>query len=139
MSLDEVVAEVAARHPGVHLDGQGGRVEANEAQLVSAVHNLVENARRYGGTDAEVVLRSWSTEAETGVEVQDDGPGISAANLPQVFDRFFTTGREVGGTGLGLALVQAVVQAHGGRVTVESAPGRTVFRVALPCAEVVRK
>ena len=139
LSLGEVVAEVAARHPEVHLEGQGGRVDANEAQLVSAVHNLVENALRYGGADAKVVLRSWATEAETGVEVQDDGPGISAANLPQVFDRFFTTGREVGGTGLGLALVQAVVQAHGGRITVESAPGCTVFRIALPCAEMVHE
>ena len=132
LELAEVVDEVVQRHPSVQIAGVGGRVDGNLDQLVTAVHNLVENALRYGGSDSRVIVRSWETELETGVEVEDNGPGISAANLPQVFDRFFTTGREQGGTGLGLALVRAVVQAHGGRVTVTSRPGKTVFRVALP-------
>jgi signal transduction histidine kinase len=70
---------------------------------------------------------------QTGFDVIDDGPGISPANLPRIFDRFFTTDRSEG-TGLGLALVKAICEAHGGSVTVQSAPGRTVFSVRLPAA-----
>jgi len=133
-AVEEVAREALERHRYVSLSGAGGLVDANAEQLGMVVHNLLENARRYGGTDASVSLRLWANDDETGVEVHDDGPGISEANLPQVFDRFFTTGRERGGTGLGLALVRAIVQAHGGVVSVTSQPGQTVFRVALPKA-----
>ena len=134
VAVEEVVREVLERHVDVEVTGAGGRVDANASQIGMAVHNLLDNARRYGGADASVVLRLWAEEHETGVEVEDSGPGISAANLPQVFDRFFTTGRERGGTGLGLALVRAIVEAHGGQVSVQSRPGRTTFRLALPKA-----
>ena len=132
VELADVVAGVLAQHPAVHLEGTAGAVDANPAQLAVAVRNLVENAERYGGPSAEVVVRLFSEGARVGIEVEDNGPGVSEANLPRVFDRFFTTGRERGGTGLGLALVQAVVEAHGGGVTVRSQPGCTVFRVVLP-------
>lgn len=70
------------------------------------------------------------------LEVQDDGPGIPPELLPHVFERFArgdaSRSRAAGSTGLGLAIVQAVVTAHGGTVTVQSAPGRTVFAVRLP-------
>lgn len=70
------------------------------------------------------------------LEVQDDGPGIPAALLPHVFERFArgdaSRSRAAGSTGLGLAIVQAVVVAHGGTVGVSSVPGRTVFTVRLP-------
>ncbi len=70
------------------------------------------------------------------LQVEDDGPGIPADLLPRVFERFTrgdaSRSRAAGSTGLGLAIVQAVVAAHGGTVGVESAPGRTVFTVALP-------
>ncbi|WP_347882548.1 sensor histidine kinase [Streptomyces hygroscopicus] len=70
------------------------------------------------------------------LEVQDDGPGIPAALLPHVFERFArgdaSRSRAAGSTGLGLAIVEAVVAAHGGTVGVDSVPGRTVFTVTLP-------
>ncbi|MGW7019363.1 sensor histidine kinase [Streptomyces decoyicus] len=70
------------------------------------------------------------------LEVQDDGPGIPAALLPHVFERFArgdaSRSRTAGSTGLGLAIVEAVVAAHGGTVGVDSVPGRTVFTVTLP-------
>jgi two-component system OmpR family sensor kinase len=70
------------------------------------------------------------------VKVADDGPGISPALLPKVFERFVRADvsrvRKSGqSTGLGLAIVEAVVQAHGGTVNVTSRPGRTVFEVRL--------
>ncbi|MDT0457769.1 ATP-binding protein [Streptomyces sp. DSM 41527] len=76
------------------------------------------------------------------LEVQDDGPGIPAALLPHVFERFArgdaSRSRAAGSTGLGLAIVQAVVAAHGGTVGVSSVPGRTVFTVRLPTTVAVR-
>ena len=132
VELADILARVADRHPDVVVTGTGGLVDGNPDQLAVVVRNLVENAERYGGPDATVTVAAWVDDDETGVSVVDDGPGISEANLPRVFDRFFTTGRDRGGTGLGLALVRAVVHAHGGTVTVESQPGHTVFRVALP-------
>ncbi|SEB91865.1 two-component system, OmpR family, sensor kinase [Streptomyces sp. 2224.1] len=75
------------------------------------------------------------------LEVQDDGPGIPAALLPHVFERFArgdaSRSRAAGSTGLGLAIVQAVVVAHGGTVGVSSVPGRTVFTVRLPTTAAV--
>lgn len=132
VDLSELLDDVLEPHPEVRRTGVAGLVDANPAQLSVVVRNLVENAERYGGPDAVIEVRAFSAATETGVEVFDDGPGISAANLPKVFDRFFTTGRDRGGTGLGLALVRAVVHAHGGDVTVRSRPGETVFRVVLP-------
>lgn len=77
------------------------------------------------------------------LQVQDDGPGIPAALLPHVFERFArgdaSRSRAAGSTGLGLAIVQAVVAAHGGTVGVSSVPGRTVFTVTLPRAAAAPK
>ncbi|MFZ5480866.1 MAG: sensor histidine kinase [Myxococcota bacterium] len=131
VELAEVLAAVRARHPALEVAG-AGEVVANREQLEAAVTNLVENAFRHGGEGVRVRAEAWSDDAWAGVDVVDDGPGISPANLPRVFDRFFTTDRQGGGTGLGLALVRAVSRAQGGDVTVESAPGRTAFRVRLP-------
>jgi signal transduction histidine kinase len=130
--LGEVVEDVAARFPALETGGEGGRVEASREQVEAMVTNLVENALRHGGPGVQVRLDLWADARETGVDVVDDGVGISTANLAKVFDRFFTTDRAGGGTGLGLALVRAIAVAHGGGVEVESAPGRTRFRVRLP-------
>ncbi len=68
----------------------------------------------------------------------DDGPGIPAELLPHIFERFArgdsSRSRAAGSTGLGLSIVHAVVTAHGGTVSVQSVPGRTVFTVLLPTA-----
>ena len=99
--------------------------------LDSVLGNLLDNAVRHAETQVELRAEAGA-EAQLRFEVEDDGPGISEANLPRVFDRFFTTRRDDGGSGLGLASVRALVVAHGGEVGVESRPGRTVFSVSLP-------
>ena len=129
VALDALLAEIAGRH-GLTAAPGASRVDAVREQVEAAVTNLVENARRYGGPT--VTVAGWTEGPWTGVDVTDDGPGISPANLPKIFERFFTTDRERGGTGLGLALVRAVAEAHGGKVEVESRPGRTRFRITLP-------
>ena len=104
-------------------------MNGNSEQLGVALENLVANAVRYGQV---VQVTGVSTSEHSGFEVQDDGPGISAANQARVFDRFFTTERGTGGTGLGLALVRAIVQRHGGTIQLDSRPGCTCFRITLP-------
>lgn len=130
--LDVVTAGLAARHEGIHYEVGAGTILGSREQVDAALENLLENALRHGG--AKIEVRGWTMREQTGVDVIDDGPGISPANLPHIFDRFFTTDRERGGTGLGLALVRAVAEAHGGTVTVESRAGRTCFRLSLPLA-----
>jgi two-component system OmpR family sensor kinase len=98
--------------------------------------NLLANARVHTppGTTVRVSLTERDDMAQ--VTVEDDGPGIPPALLPEVFGRFAradgSRSRAAGSTGLGLAIVEAVVHAHGGTVDVESRPGRTRFAVTLP-------
>jgi signal transduction histidine kinase len=67
------------------------------------------------------------------IEVEDDGPGIAAGELPHVFERFYSTRKSERGSGLGLALVRAIVEAHGGRATVRSTVGEgSTFAIELP-------
>lgn len=135
VALDTVARAALGRcGDGVELTGAGALVDANAEQLEAAITNLVENARVHGGEDVHVGVALWTEGAWTGIDVVDDGPGISTANADKVFDRFFTTNRGGGGTGLGLALVRAVAVAHGGRAELDSQPGRTRFRIALPVA-----
>ncbi|MBX2796264.1 MAG: hypothetical protein KTR31_01305 [Myxococcales bacterium] len=131
VELQRLMSEVAEHH-GVDVTGQAGRVLGDAAQLRSVASNLVGNALTHGGDGVTVTVAAFAEEGSTGFVVEDDGPGISEANLPHVFDRFFTTARQDGGTGLGLALVRAIVERHGGEVSVRSGGGRTAFRVQLP-------
>lgn len=104
--------------------------------LETIVSNLLDNARRHGGSGVSVSLRAEPDERAgidgVVVSVIDDGPGISEANRSRVFTPFFTTARDTGGTGLGLSIVRSLLQANGGVIEVESWPGRTAFRFWLP-------
>ncbi len=104
-------------------------------ELEAAVRNVIENAASFAGdgglVEVEVARRGDVVE----LRVSDDGPGIAPEHLPRVFDRFFTTRGERRGTGLGLALARAVVEAHGGTIRAESrAEGGALFVIALPRA-----
>lgn len=127
VELDALLAEVAS-DLGVPCEGRAGAVRGDPVGLRQVVHNLVENALRHGGPPVRVV--AWVEGDRAGFDVLDGGPGVPPEHLSKIFERFFTTDRERG-LGLGLALVQAIVAAHGGRVEVESAPGATRMRVVL--------
>jgi signal transduction histidine kinase len=89
-------------------------------RLTQVVTNLVENALRHGGGAARVTLSGVDGGAE--LVVEDDGPGVPAELRSRVFTRFWTSGHK-GGTGLGLYIVAGVVDAHGGRVSIQDAAG----------------
>jgi signal transduction histidine kinase len=125
--------ELALRYPehvALEIEAPEGTVSIPREQAASALGNLVDNALRYR-REAPVRVRLSARGGRFVAEVEDDGPGISAANLPRVFERFFTTERDRGGTGLGLAIVRAIAESRGGSATCESRPGKTVFRLAL--------
>jgi len=103
-----------------------------------ALTNLLANALRHTPAGGAIAVGVETTEAEVQMRVQDTGEGIAAEHLPLVFDRFYRTDRardrDRGGAGLGLAIVRAMVAAHGGRVTAES-PGLgqgSTFAIHLP-------
>lgn len=108
-------------------------LRAREADLETAFLNLLDNAVRFSpqGKAVEIEVRGEPPFLE--IAIHDEGPGIAPKNLPKIFDRFFTTDSDRNGTGLGLSIVKAVIEAHGGKISVESEAGKgTTFRVKLP-------
>ena len=114
-------------------------VQADATRLSQVLHNLLSNALRHTPEGGTISLCAEHDGAHVRLSVRDTGDGIPAEHLPHVFDRFYRVerdrSRETGGAGLGLAIVRAIVEAHGGRVTVASAgvPGLgTTFTIHLP-------
>ena len=108
-----------------------------------AIANLLDNALKFCPRGSTVTLAAERTGAGVAVSVADDGPGIPAADLPQLFDRFYQSRPTVapatadGGRGLGLAIVKRIAELHGGDVAVESSLGRgTRVALTLPAAAV---
>ena len=138
-SLDDF--GIMARARGVTLENAvpaGLVARADPERLRQVLSNLIDNAIKYGRPEGRVTIGGRPLD-ENRVEltVRDDGPGIPPEAKERVFERFYRVdkarAREQGGTGLGLAIVKNVMQAHGGEVRVESAPGvGTTFFLTLP-------
>ncbi len=112
-------------------------VDGDADRLRQVVGNLVSNALRYTPAGGTVTLRVRSSGTRACIAIADTGPGISAEDLPYVFERFYrgdmARDRASGGSGLGLAIARALVEAHGGTIEVESVVGQgTTFTVDLP-------
>ena len=113
----------------------GPVVLANEEQLVQVFMALLLNAMDAMRERGTIELRTrWGDDAKHVVaEVVDHGEGIRRADLPKIFEPFYTTKAPGRGTGLGLSICYAIVAEHGGRIEVDSTPGEgSVFRIALP-------
>lgn len=109
----------------------------DEARLRQAIANLVDNAIKYSERGDQIRLNCTRTSDEIRVEVVDEGIGITVDALPRIFDRLYRVDPSRGerGMGLGLSLVRAIAQAHGGRVEVESELGRgSRFTLVFPIA-----
>ena len=143
LDLADVVLAAATRARSrvpdieIALDVSSVWVSGRPAALQRAVLNLVDNAGKWSPADQPVQVRLRADGASAVLEVDDAGPGIDAADVPRVFDRFYRadSARGLPGSGLGLSIVQRVVDAHGGRATVaRSARGGALLRVELPAA-----
>jgi signal transduction histidine kinase len=128
-------AQAASRNVAVTLETEPARAACDAGQLRRALLNLAQNAVQACPTDGsgKVELRCRRESGEVRVMVRDSGAGIDAAQLEQIWTPFFTTKQQ--GTGLGLAFVRDIVNDHGARIDVESAPGLgTTFTLRLPAA-----
>ncbi len=113
------------------------RVAVDPPRLAKAIRVLLSNARKFTPPHGRVTVRARRGRAGIWLEVEDTGKGIPIAYQRRIFEKFFQVdagpGRQYGGAGLGLALTRAIVEAHGGHVTVRSMPGRgSTFRITLP-------
>ena len=147
VDLNEVVREVlriasaqaAARD--VTLDSKLAqerlRVNGDSVQLQQVILNLIVN-----GIDAiaempngvrEIVCRSWASDGQALVSIRDTGPGIQSDRMERLFEPFFTTKQD--GMGMGLCIAQAIIEAHGGKISAESRASGAVFHVSLPLAK----
>jgi signal transduction histidine kinase len=112
-------------------------ISGDEDRLAQVLTNLVDNALKYTPRGAEICLGLTRQDGWARLSVADTGEGIPPEHLPHIFDRFYRVDsagtRAAAGSGLGLAIVKHLTEAHGGRVEVDSTPGRgTRFTVLLP-------
>jgi two-component system phosphate regulon sensor histidine kinase PhoR len=115
-------------------------VQGDPDMIRQVLLNLVDNAINYTQPGGTVLVRAAVEQGELRVDVQDNGIGITPENLSRLFERFYRVdkarSREMGGTGLGLAIVKHIVEAHKGKVQVESKVGRgSTFSFRLPLTE----
>jgi signal transduction histidine kinase len=121
----------------LHLPQMPVFIKADKATFEQTIENLISNAMKYSGTSREIHVAAQETETTAMLEVKDYGIGLSEADKARIFEPFFRASseasRQVGGAGLGLAIVQSTVRVHGGSIEVESEPAKgSVFRIRLP-------
>jgi signal transduction histidine kinase len=150
-SLREIVGE-AIKQANSRAPSHGYRFEApaelpelamDERRIRQVMHNLLDNAIKYAPAGTEIDIGAAESDGEVIVSVADRGPGIEPAEQSIVFDPFYrgkaAQGSRAQGLGLGLAICQGIVQAHGGRIWVEDRPGGgSIFSFSLPKSAAVR-
>lgn len=112
-------------------------VLADRGRIEQVLTNLLSNSVKYGASDTPIEVRVTLSGENVAIEVKNRGPGISAAELPHLFERFWRAEgakkSAVSGTGLGLYIAKGLIEAHGGRMWAESIPGETTsFHLSLP-------
>ncbi len=144
VALSRIATEMATDQRMLHPDWPvelritpGIEVVGDELRLRQAIGNLLANTRAHTPPGTRTVFSVDVRDGMAAVEVADDGPGVPPDVMGRVFERFFradpSRSRASGGSGLGLSIVAAIAEAHGGSVEVESPPaGGAVFRILLP-------
>jgi signal transduction histidine kinase len=133
--------EAGARRHGVEisvdLPSEGCVVQGDEWRLGTAITNLINNAIKYSPNGGPVQVSAVAEGEEAVVRVADNGIGIAPEHIPHLFERFYRVKtaetQRIEGSGLGLSIVKAIIEKHGGRVFVESTPGKgSIFGFSLP-------
>ena len=136
--LDEFQVLLAERQLTLQVHLQGAcPILADREKIQRVLINLVDNAIRYNVPGGTVTCRTFRDSVQVRVTITNTGPGIAAADQARIFDQFFrceqSRASEHGGAGLGLTIAHRIVELHGGRIEIDSAPtGPTCLRVTLP-------
>jgi two-component system sensor histidine kinase BaeS len=132
-----------ARHVSLEIDvDEDLAVPADSQRLEQAIQNVASNAIRHTPDGGRVELRAGRRDGDVVLVVRDTGPGIPAEHLPKIFDRFYkadpsrTSTGTYSGSGLGLSIVRAIVEQHGGTIAASNAEGGgAVFEIRLPSGQ----
>jgi two-component system sensor histidine kinase KdpD len=138
-AVEESHSVLTGHHVNIDVDISDTPVWFDPHLISRVLRHLIENAARYSPQGSPIVLRSRRADSRLHFSVEDRGPGIDAADLPLIFEKFYrgrqgqTTGK---GTGMGLAIVRAILEAHGGGIDVETTLGEgTKFHFWVPLIE----
>ncbi len=131
-NISDGLIALKAAYAGVEIVPAEGLVSLSRENFSTVFSNLIENSLHHNASTVEITATTNSDMVS--FIVSDDGDGISAANRDKIFTPFFTTRRANGGTGLGLGIVQSLVEAHGGSVEILPAEIGATFKVTLPLA-----
>lgn len=137
--LEESRAALAPHRAAIEIDGDDRPAWFDPHLLGRVFRHLVENAARYSPPGSRITLRSRRFQDWLEFAVEDDGPGIDSIDMPLIFEKFYRgkKGAAVGkGTGMGLAIARAIMEAHGGGIEASSTPGQgAIFRFWVPRIE----
>lgn len=141
-SMQSVMGLGDAKNVQVVSEIQDGKVVVDRDRMVQVLVNLLSNAIKFAPANSRVVLKGWRENGEIGLTVQDSGPGIPDELKAVVFDRYRQLSQKhqtrIKGFGLGLAICQAIVENHGGKIWVEDAPGSGCsFQIRLPATGIL--
>jgi signal transduction histidine kinase len=128
VDLSTLVVELAQREGIEATVDEDIYVRGDRAALERAVENLVQNARKYGPLDGRIMMTVAGSDGRALLTVSDEGPGLQPYEADQAFRRFWRGRNSGNGSGLGLPIVRAIAERHGGRAYVEGA----VFTIELP-------
>lgn len=131
--LPSAMADLQRLYPalGIRAEGDLGSIAQISAENLRIVLcHLVDNALHHGAT--QIGLTAETDGDRLDLLVQDDGSGISPNNRARIFDSFFTTRRDAGGTGMGLSIARAMLTAHGGTIVLADSPNGAAFRLTIP-------
>lgn len=119
----------------IQLDVTPVQLEGDPERLMQAFLNILDNAIKYSHPNSKVFVTARLEGGEIVIQIRDQGPGISEAALPHIFEQFYTAdpSRQGWGTGLGLAIARRIIEAHNGTITANSNPGKgATFMMRLP-------
>jgi signal transduction histidine kinase len=131
--------EYTDKHIEVSVDGKAVRLVADRDKISKLLINLISNAVKYTGNEGRIHLTISEENEYAIISIKDTGIGISPEDMPYIFERFYradaSRSRLTGGSGIGLTIAKAIVDAHGGSINVESRIGEgTMFEVVIPKA-----
>jgi signal transduction histidine kinase len=145
VDIGALFGRVAARHDrelterdidlSLRVDPAAG-VVGDPDRLEQALQNLAANALRHTPDGGKITLSAEPADERVRITVRDSGPGVAPEHLPSIFERFYKAdvARATGGSGLGLSIVKAIVERHGGTISVRNESG-AVFEILLPGSE----